>query len=126
MKVTGNDVAATLSVAVVLVLYLVFLAIGRVWFIDTVREMAIVVLVGGLLSRLIGGREAFHPRWPAVVGNFATLGLGIVAAMTGSRAVLAVFVVMTAVLVVAALSIQARTDVGSAAGAGATSKEPPR
>jgi hypothetical protein len=51
-----------------------------------------------------------------VVANFATLGLGILAIITGSSAVLAVFVVATAALLVAALSVQAR----------APSKEPLR
>lgn len=118
---TGKDVVATALVAVVVVAYAVFVAVGQVWFVDTVREMAIVALIGGVPSRSLGGRSGFHPRWPAVVANFATLGLGILAAITGSSAVLAVFVVATAALAIAALSVKARSG-RSSLKAGATSK----
>ncbi|HSK57890.1 MAG TPA: hypothetical protein VK935_02435 [Actinomycetospora sp.] len=118
MRFTGKDVIATALVAAVVVAYVVFVAVGQVWFVDTVREMAIVALIGGVLSRSIGGRTGFHPRWPAVVANFATLGLGILATITGSSVVLAVFVVATAALAVAALSVQAHSGK-----AGATAKE---
>lgn len=124
MRFTGKDVIATGLVAVVVVVYVVFLAVGRVWFVDTVREMAIVVLIGGVLSRSLGGRAGFHPRWPAVVANFATLGLGILAMITGSSAVLAVFVVATAALVAAALVVQARS--GRPGGKATGAKEPVR
>jgi hypothetical protein len=70
--------------------------------------MAIVALIGGVLSRSTGGWAGFHPRWPPVVANVVTLGLGILAAVTGSIAVLAVVVVATAASVVTALSVQAR------------------
>lgn len=123
MKFTGKDVVATGLVVLVVACYLVFIVVGHVWFIDAVREMAVVVLVGGILSRLIGGRAAFHPRWPAVLANFATLGLGILATITGSGTVLAVFVVATAALMVAALYVQARSGQSSTE-VGATSKEP--
>jgi hypothetical protein len=116
VRFTVKDVIATGLVVVVVVVYVAFLALGRVWFVDTVREMALVALIGGVLSRSVGGRAGFRPRWPAVVANFATLGLGILAIITGSSAVLAVFVVATAALLVAALSVQAR----------APSKEPLR
>jgi hypothetical protein len=118
---TGKDVVATALVAVVVVAYAVFVAVGQVWFVDTVREMAIVALTGGVLSRSLGGRAGFRPRWPAVVANVATLGLGILATITGSSAVLAVFVVATAALAVAALSVQAGSG-RSSGKAGATSK----
>jgi hypothetical protein len=122
MRFTSKDVVATGLVAVVVVAYVVFVAVGQVWFVDTVREMAFVALIGGVLSRVIGGRAGFHLRWPAMVANFATLGLGILAAITGSSAVLAVFVVATAALAVAALFVQARSG-RSSGKAGATSKE---
>jgi hypothetical protein len=125
MKVSAKDVIATGLVVVVVVAYVVFLAAGHVWFVDTVREMAIVALIGGVLSRSVGGRATFHPRWPAVVASFATLALGVLATITGSSAVLAVAVAATVALAAAALRVRARSA-RSTDGAGAVSKEPSR
>jgi hypothetical protein len=105
MRFTGKDVIAT--AAAVVVIYFLYLAVGHVLFVDTVREMAIVGLVGGFLSRLIGGREAFRPRWPAVVAAFTTLGPGILAVITGSSAVLAICIAANVLLAAAALYVQA-------------------
>ena len=58
-----------------------------------------------------------------MLANFATLGLGILATITGSGTVLAVFVVATAALMVAALYVQARSGQSSTE-VDATSKEP--
>lgn len=109
MRLTSKDRVATGLVAAVAVIYVVYLTLGHVWFVDTVREMAIIGLVGGFLSRLIGGRASFSPRWPAVVAAFTTLGLGIVAMVTGSGVVLGVFIAANVVLCAAALMVQART-----------------
>lgn len=109
MRLTSKDWVATGLVAAVAVIYVVYLTVGHVRFVDTVREMALVGLVGGFLSRLIGGRAAFTPRWPALVAAFTTLGLGIVAMVTGGGAVLAVFIAANVVLCAAALVFQART-----------------
>jgi hypothetical protein len=109
LRFTGKDWIATGLVAAVVVIYAVYVAAGSAWFVDTVREMALVGLVGGFLSRLIGGRDAFSPRWPAVVAAFTTLGLGILAMVTGSGALLVAFIAANVVLCVAALVVQAHT-----------------
>ncbi len=63
----GRGWVATGLVAAVVVIYVVRLAVGHAWFVDAVREVALAGLVAGLLSRLVGGREALSPRWPALV-----------------------------------------------------------
>src|SRR4051812_11505082 len=100
---------ATGLVAAVVAIYAVYVAAGSVWFVDIVRRVALVGLVGGFLSRLVGGRDAVSPRWPAVVAAFPTLGLGILAMVTGSGGLLAVFIATSVVLCVAALVVQAHT-----------------
>ena len=47
-------------------------------------------------------REDFTPRGPAVVGAFATLTLGLSAILTGSGAVLSVFIAVNVLLLTAA------------------------
>ena len=37
------------------------------WLLMLSRRVALAGLVAGLLSRLVGGREALSPRWPALV-----------------------------------------------------------
>jgi hypothetical protein len=113
-RFTGRDWIATGLIAGVVVVYAACLATGSVWFVDTVREMALVGLAAGFASRLIGGRAAFSPRWPAVLAAFATLGLGIVAMATGSGVILAVFVAANVVLCVAALVVQRRSGAAAA------------
>jgi hypothetical protein len=108
MRLAGKDRLATGLVAAVVVIFAAYLAAGRVWFVDTVREMALVGLVGGFLSRLIGGRAAFSPRRPAVVAAFTTLGLGVLAVITGSGALLAVLVAADVVLCVTGVVVQRR------------------
>jgi hypothetical protein len=107
-RFTGKDWISTGWVAAVVVIYVVYLTAGSAVFVDTVGEMALVGLVGGFLSRLIGGRAAFSPRWPAVVAAFTILGLGIAVLATGNGALLALFIAANVLLCVAALVVQAR------------------
>jgi hypothetical protein len=106
LRLTGKDVIATSLVAAIVVIFLLYLAVGRIAFVDTVPEMAVLGLVGGFLSRLIGGREDFRPRWPPVAGAFVTLGLGILAMIIGSSAVLATFIAANVLLAAAAIYVR--------------------
>jgi hypothetical protein len=105
---TGRDWIATALIGAVVVVYAGYLVVGSVWFIDTVPEMAIVGLIGGFLSRLIGGRADFSPRWPAAVAAITTLALGIFALISGSGVLLAVFIAANVVVFVAGLVAWAR------------------
>jgi hypothetical protein len=57
----------------------------------------------------VGGREDFTPRWPAVVGAFVTLAVGLFAIITGSGTVLSVFIAVNVLLVTAALYAKPHT-----------------
>jgi hypothetical protein len=95
MTWTWRDIVATILVGVVVVVYGLYLLVGGVLGVDEVGEVAVVGLVGGWTSRVIGGREGFvSPRHKhvAVPGGFVSLGLGIVTLVTGNGVLLAVFV----------------------------------
>jgi hypothetical protein len=78
------------------------------------RDMAIVGLVAGFLSRLIGGRKEFSPRWPTVVAAFDTLGLGIVVMITSNQVVLAAFILANVALLTTALGVHVPARVAPA------------
>jgi hypothetical protein len=95
MTWSWRDGVATVLVAAVAVTYGAYLAVGGLFGVDEVAEVAVVGLVGGWASRVIGGRKGFVSRQRkhvAVPGGFVSLGLGVAAIVTGSGVVLAVFV----------------------------------
>lgn len=98
MTRTRKDVVATALVAIVVLAYAGYLAFGSVPFVHDVRGMAAVGLIGGFLSRRIGGREAFAHDKVAMAAGFATMGLGIAALATESGLLLALFIVSTGAL----------------------------
>jgi hypothetical protein len=92
---TWRDVAATVLVGFVVLVYGAYLAVGGVLGVDEVGEVAVVGLVGGWASRVIGGRKGFvssRRKHVAVPGGFLSLGLGVATLVTGSGSLLAVFV----------------------------------
>jgi hypothetical protein len=82
--------------------------------VQNARDMAIAGLVAGFLSRLIGGRKEFSPRWPAVVAAFATLGLGIVVMIMSDPVVLAAFILANLALLITALGVHVHAQAAPA------------
>jgi len=103
---TWRDTAATTLAVMVVLAYLAHLAIDTVPVVDEVRGMAAVGMVLGIASRWLGGRSGFkHERW-AMIANFASVALGIATLITGSVAVLAVFVASIVALWTAAAYVR--------------------
>ncbi len=61
MKFTEKDWIATGLVAALIIVYGVYLAADGAWLAQNARDMAIVGLVAGFLSRLVAGRTEFSP-----------------------------------------------------------------
>jgi hypothetical protein len=110
MRFTEKDWIATGLVAALIIVYGVYLAVDGAWLAQNARDMAIVGLVAGVLSRPVGGRTEFSPRWPAIVAAFATLGLGVVM-ITRNEVVLAAFILANVALMNAALAVHAHAQV---------------
>ena len=106
MAITQKDTIATGMVAVAVVVYFAFLAFDGVPIARDVKGMAAVGLVLGFASRRIGGRAAFRHAGAAFAAGLASLALGIVALITASEIVLALFVASMVGLWTAAMYAQ--------------------
>jgi hypothetical protein len=103
MTFTRKDAIATGLVAAVVVIYIAYLAFDGIPLVRDVKGMAAVGLIGGFLSRRIGGRAEFaHPR-VAFVAGLGSIALGIAALISESEVVLAVFIASIVGLWIAAM-----------------------
>lgn len=102
MTRTWKDAIATALVASVLILYVGFVALGRMPLVEDARGMAATGLLLCLASRRVGGRYGFRHERSAVAGNLASLILGVAALATESAVLLALFVASAVALWVAA------------------------
>lgn len=113
MTHTWKDAVATALVAAVVVIYLAYLAFEGIPFVRDVRGMAAVALIASIASRRIGGREGFPHRRAAIVANFASIGLGVAALVSGLAVVLGVFVFSIVTLWLAAMVVAADDEFGA-------------
>ena len=79
-------------VAAVAVIYLTYLALGGIPMVRDVTGMAAVGLIFGFASRRIGGRTGFAHERVAFACGLGSMALGVVAMITESEPVLAVFI----------------------------------
>ena len=106
MGLTRKDWVATGLVAAVVVIYLAYLAFDSIPLVRDVTGMAAVGLILGFASRRIGGRTGFRHERVAFAGGLGSIALGIVTLITGSEAVLAVFVASIVALWAAAMHVR--------------------
>jgi hypothetical protein len=106
MALTRKDWVATGLVAAVLVIYVAYLAFDGIPLVRDVTGMAAVGLILGFASRRIGGRAGFRHERLAFAGGLGSIALGIVTLITGSEAVLAVFVASIVGLWAAAMYVR--------------------
>jgi hypothetical protein len=92
VRFTRKDVVATALVAAVVVIYLAYLAFDGIPMVRDVTGMAAVGLILGFASRRVGGRPEFVHERVAFAGGLGSMALGIVAMITESELVLAVFI----------------------------------
>jgi hypothetical protein len=92
MRFTGKDAVATALVAAVVVIYFAYLALDGIPMVRDVTGMAAVGLIFGFASRRIGGRAGFAHERVAFASGLGSMALGIVAMITESEPVLAVFI----------------------------------
>ena len=89
MRIINRDAVATGLVDVVVFTYATYLAVGNLPVIQSVRGVAAVGLVLGLVSRAIGRRTAFRQRWAAAAAVVVLLALGTSAMATQHQSWLA-------------------------------------
>ncbi|MEY2445964.1 MAG: hypothetical protein QOE00_2544 [Ilumatobacteraceae bacterium] len=89
MRIVNRDSVATGLVDVVVFTYASYLALGNLPVIESVRGVAAVGLVLGLVSRAIARRTAFRQRWSAIAAGFVLLVLGTSAMATQHQSWLA-------------------------------------
>lgn len=92
MRFTGKDAVATALVAAVVVIYFAYLALDGIPMVRDVTGMAAVGLIFGFASRRIGGRAGFAHERVAFASGLGSMVLGIVAMITESEPVLALFI----------------------------------
>jgi hypothetical protein len=97
IRVTYNDVIATLLVAAIMVPYIGYLAWGDMPFTQDPRGMAATGLILGLAAAAVAGRASFE-RDPL---HRAALGSGIIALVLGIAAVWAETEVLLALFIAA-------------------------
>ena len=112
MRFTTKDKVATGLLVAAVALYAGYLITGGFLFVQDVRGMAVVGLVLGFLSRRIGGREDFVHMRAARIGGISCTALGFIALFTESAVVLALFMVLTVGLWVAAMLVKSGAQVG--------------
>ena len=98
MKLTVKDAAATILIAAIMVPYIGYISRGSMPFIHDARDMAATALVIGAAGCYAGDLRVMARRWTVLTGltavlGTATLGLGIAAILTGSRGILAAFII---------------------------------
>lgn len=108
MKFTRKDAIATGLVAAVVVIYIAYVAFDGIPLVRDVKGMAAVGLIGGFLSRRIGGRADFAHQRLALAGALGSMALGIAALITESEVVLAVFIASIVGLWLAAMYVHIR------------------
>jgi uncharacterized membrane protein len=91
MKFTRKDFLATALVAAAFVIYLAYLAFEGIPMVRDATGMAAVGLILGFASRRVGGRGHFAHERVAFAAGLGSMALGIVAMITESELVLAVF-----------------------------------
>jgi hypothetical protein len=109
MAFSRRDTVATGLVAAVVVVYLAYLVFDGIPIVRDVEGMAAVGLILGFASRRIGGRAAFPHERVAFAAGLGSMALGIVALMTASELVLALFVTSIAGLWAAAMYMHTHT-----------------
>ena len=92
MRFTRKDSVATGLVAAVITIYLAYLVFDGVPFVRDPEGMAGIGLIIGFASRRIGGRAAFAHQRIAFAAGLGSMALGILALITASELVLALFV----------------------------------
>jgi hypothetical protein len=108
---TRTDVVATALVAAVVVIYLAYLAFDGLPMVRDITGMAAVGLILGFASRRVGGRAEFAHERVAFAGGLGSMALGIVAMITESELVLAVFIASIVGLCLAAMSVHSHARV---------------
>jgi len=109
MKFTRKDTVATVLVAAVITIYLAYLVFDGIPFVRDPEGMTGVGLVLGFASRRIGGRSAFAHERVAFAAGLGSMALGILALITASEVVLALFVASMVGLWVAAVRSHTHT-----------------
>lgn len=109
MRFTLKDAVATGLVAAVITIYLAYMAFDGIPFVRDPEGMAGVGLILGFASRRIGGRAAFTHERVAFAAGLGSMALGIVALITASEVVLALFVASIVGLWAAALHAHTHT-----------------
>jgi hypothetical protein len=89
MRIVNRDSVATGLVDVVVFTYASYLAVGNLPVIESVRGVAAVGLVLGLVSRAVARRTAFRRRWAALAAATVLLALGMSAMATQHQSWLA-------------------------------------
>jgi hypothetical protein len=113
MKPTWKDGVATALVAVVVVVYVGYLSLeDGLPLVRDIRGMAAVGLILGFASRRIGGRRGIEHERVAFAAGLASMALGILALVTESELVLALFIVSIAALGAAATYVRTGHHIG--------------
>jgi hypothetical protein len=110
MTFTRKDTVATGLVAAVVVIYLAYVAFDGIPFVRDVEGMAGVALILGFASRRIGGRAAFTHERVAFAAGLGSMAVGIVALITASDLVLALFLASIVGLWAAAMYAHTHTS----------------
>jgi hypothetical protein len=108
MKFTRKDAVATGLVAAVVVIYIAYLAFDGIPLVRDDKGMTAVGLIGGFLSRRIGGRAGFAHQRLAFAGALGSMALGVAALITESEVVLAVFIASIVGLWLTAMYVHTR------------------
>jgi hypothetical protein len=112
MTFTRRDLVATSLAAAAVAIYAAYVVLDGVPLARDVTGMAGIGLILGFASRRVGGRAEFDHERLAFAGALGSMALGIVAMITESEVVLALFFASIAGLWLAAMYAHAHAHAG--------------